>query len=429
MNYNDALTTAGTRMTVTKAARNESLHDMALPRFSTIEEMVKALRPEQPARCLHPKAFADAAHQFLTGFPGTTFYAVKSNPSPYALTQLYKAGIRHFDVASLKEIALLRDILPKAYLTFMHPIKNRGAIRKAYFEYGVRDFAVDTFEELHKILEETKVAADLTIHVRMATAGHQGKINLSSKFGATPEIAATLLHDAAKVANKVGLCFHVGHLCLDHEAFAHAIELARTVIATSGVELDVFNVGGGFGRSFPGMDAPPLSDYFTTIKNSLKTLDLPKSCQVWSEPGLALAAEGESLVVRVELRKGDFLYINDGTYGSLFDAAGHQMQKRFPVQLVRPGRKVSNELHPFQFYGPTCDSIDVMPGPFMLPKDVREGDWIIISNQGAYSSAMQTGFNGFDSSLQVEISDVVSTVTTGTRLRKRPERARLSVVA
>lgn len=428
MNYNEALPTAGNLVTSTAKTQRASLHDSDLQRFSSIEEMVKALRPEQPVRCLHPQAFAEAAREFLTGFPGTTFYAVKSNPSPYALAQLYKAGIRHFDVASLKEIALLREMFSDAFLTFMHPIKNRGAIRKAYFDYGVRDFAVDTFEELHKILEETKVAADLTIHIRMATSTDSGKINLSTKFGAPPDMAATLLQDAAKVANKVGLCFHVGHLCLDKQAFAEAIALAKTVIDASGVELDVFDVGGGFGRPFPGMEAPSLTDYFSIIKDSLRTLNLPKTCQIWSEPGLALAAEGESLVVRVELRKGDFLYINDGTYGSLFDAAGHQMQKRFPVQLVRPGRKANLELHPFQFYGPTCDSIDVMPGPFMLPKDVREGDWIIISNQGAYGSAMQTGFNGFDSTLQVEICEAVSTSTN--RLRKRSEsRARLSVVA
>lgn len=431
MNYNGALPTNGGLVTSTNRAQNASSYDSDLQRFSSIEEMVKALRPEQPVRCLHPKAFANAAKEFLAGFPGTTFYAVKSNPSPYALAQLYKAGIRHFDVASLKEIALLRDMFPDAFLTFMHPIKNRGAIRKAYFDYGVRDFAVDTFEELHKILEETKVAADLTIHVRMATSVDSGKINLSTKFGAASEMATTLLQDAAKVANKVGLCFHVGHLCLDKDAFANAISLAKTVIAASGVELDVFDVGGGFSRSFPGMDAPLLAEYFLTIKESLKALNLPKTCQVWSEPGLALASEGESLVVRVELRKGDFLYINDGTYGSLFDAAGHQMKKRFPVQLVRLGRKASNESHPFQFYGPTCDSIDVMPGPFMLPKDVREGDWIIIGNQGAYGSAMQTGFNGFDSALQVEICEASSAAQTSSsaRLRKRSEsRARLSVV-
>lgn len=405
MGYNDVSQLTGDLIPSVEPSSGVELPEPGLPRHASVDTMVKALRPNIPVRCLHPEAIAQSAQQFLEGFPGFVFYAVKANPNPYVIRQLYKAGIRRFDVASLNEIVSIRAMFPEAHLAFMHPIKNREAIRAAYFEHGVRDFAVDTFEELHKVLEETRSAADLSIHVRLAMPEDMAFHALSKKFGAPADMAVTLLQDAARVAHKVGLCFHVGHLCFDHRQYTRAIGYAADVIRTAGVELDVFNVGGGFARSFPGHEASNLDDYFTAIRDALKDLKLPKNCQVWGEPGLALVADGESLVVRVELRKGDALYINDGTYGSLFDSAKYADRKRFPVQLIRVGRKCSSVLQPFEFYGPTCDSIDHMPGPFMLPKDTREGDWIVIGRQGAYGYAMQTKFNGFHSDLQVEISN------------------------
>jgi len=377
--------------------------EITLPRFASVEDMVKAVRPNLPVHCMHPEQLAKAAQAFLQGFPGRSFYAVKANPDPYVLQKLHAAGIRNFDVASLGEIKLVHGLFPAAHLAFMHPIKSREAIRAAYFIYGVRDFAVDTFEELHKILEETNCAADLSIHVRLAMPDDMAFHALSKKFGAPADIAVTLLQDAAKVSHKVGLCFHVGHLCFDHQQYARAISYAAEIIKAAGVELDVFNVGGGFARSFPGHEASALDDYFGVIRDSVKKLKLPKTCQVWGEPGLAMAADSETLVVRIELRKGDALYINDGTYGSLFDAAKYADKKRFTVQMIRVGRKCSTVMQPFEFYGPTCDSIDHMPGPFMLPKDAREGDWIAISHIGAYGRSFRTKFNGFHEDMQVEI--------------------------
>jgi ornithine decarboxylase len=375
----------------------------SLPRFASIEDMVKALRPNEPVRCIHPDMIVQSAQEFLQGFPGLVFYALKANPNPHVIRRLWQAGVRRFDVASLNEIILIHGMFPDARMAFMHPCKNREAIARAYFEYGIRDFVTDSFEELYKILEETKTAADLSIHIRMGMPQDMSGHSLSKKFGASPEETVKLLQDSAKVANKIGLCFHVGHLCFDHTQYARAIGFAAEVIAQSGVELDVFDLGGGFARSFPGQEAPSLEDYFTTIRQELAKLRLPENCQVWGEPGLALTVDSESLVVRVELRKGNALYINEGTYGALFDAAGFRDQKRFPVQLIRVGKKCSSVMQSFELYGPTCDSIDHMPGPFMLPKDTREGDWIVIGRQGAYGYSMQTKFNGFYSDQQVEI--------------------------
>lgn len=395
-----------------------------LPRFERIEDMIKTMRPYLPVRCFHPEAITKSAKEFLEGFPGKVFYAVKANPSPYVIRRLVEAGVCRFDVASINEMALVHSVAPGAHMAFMHTIKNRESIRKAYFVYGIRDFAVDCTEELYKILEETNTAQDLSIHVRLSMPQDMSSHPLSKKFGASADEAVVLLNDAAKVAHKVGLCFHVGHLCYDHKQYSRALAYAAGVIKQAEVEIDVLDVGGGFARSFPGHEASLLSDYFSTLREGIASLNLPETCQIWGEPGLALVADSESLVVRVELRKGDSLYINDGTYGSLFDAAKYADKKRFPVTLVRLGRKSSTVLHAFEFYGPTCDSVDHMPGPFMLPKDAREGDWIIIGRQGAYGGVFQTTFNGFYSTLEAEITGQQPLVN-----KKRNKKLSSSVVA
>jgi ornithine decarboxylase len=394
--------------------------ELALDRYASIEAMIKLLRPSQPIRCMHPARLQESARVFVENFPGQTFYAVKVNPEPYVLSHIYAAGVRHFDVASLYEVKLVRGMFPDAHLAFMHPIKSREAIRSAYFDYGVRDFSVDTFEELHKILEETLVnkdsmASDLSIHVRLAMPKGSAAHDLSRKFGAEPEAATQLLRDASQVAAKVGLCFHVGSQCMDPKSYSDALERAGEVIKASGVQLDVLDIGGGFPVAYPDMVPPPMAEYFAAISAGVKKLKLPKSCQIWGEPGRAVVTPAETLIVRVDLRKGEYLYINDGGFGSLYDGAIHGL--RWPVSMIRPRRRAERKLMAFEFYGPTCDSYDHMKGPFMLPEDIREGDWIAVGQAGAYCASMRTNFNGFYSDQMVEIREPATNNVI--RLQKR----------
>ena len=417
MDYNDAMPLGGALVTNEQGLGNEQL-ETNLPRYTSVEDMVKSLRPTQSVQCMHPENLTAAAQTFLQHFCGHSLYAIKSNPDPYVLQHLYAAGIRHFDVASLGEVRQVRGLFPDAHLAFMNPVKSREAIRLAYFDYGVRDFVIDTFEELHKILEETKVAADLTIIVRLGMPKGTAACELTGKFGCLPEVAISLLRDADKVAHRVGISFHVGSQTLDPSSYALGIQKAGEVIKQSGVQMDVFDIGGGFPIPYLGMEIPPLTAYFDVIKQEIAKLKLPKACQVWSEPGRALCGTGSTLVVRVELRKGDVLYINDGSFGNMFEVCS--MGWKNTVHLIRPtrkGRKASSKsLAPFRFYGPTCDSVDYMQGPFMLPEDICEGDWIAIQGMGAYMAASQSRFNGFYSDFQVEITkDVVAPALTKRR--------------
>ena len=359
--------------------------------YTSSDSAVKHLQPEQAVVIYRPHALKRAVELFLSKFRAQVLYAVKTNPDEHVLKDLWANGVRKFDVASLHEVAMVRGLFPEAELYFMHTIKSRHAIREAYFTYGVRHFSLDTEEELAKILTETKSATDLGLHVRIAIPNTYAELALTDKFGANLDVAPKLLANVRNVAAHAGVCFHVGSQCMHPDAYKLAIKLAKQVVKQSGVKIDSFDVGGGFPSVYPGMTPPDLTQYFSAIHDATRDIVKAHGCTLLAEPGRALVAESGSVVVRVEARKGDFLYLNDGTYGSLFDAGTPKFI--FPARLLNRGG--SEEEKGFSFYGPTCDTLDFMKGPFMLPADIKEGDYLEIGQLGAYGRTMATRFNGF----------------------------------
>ncbi len=364
--------------------------------------LATTLNPVDPVTLVRPHAAARAARFFVEKFPGRSMYAVKANPSPELLQILWDNGITHYDVASLAEVRLVARTLPDATLCFMHPVKAEEAVREAYFTHGVRTFSLDSLEELEKIVRATNEATDLTLCVRLRVSSEHSKLSLASKFGAAPHEAKELLFAARQAADALGICFHVGSQAMTPEAYSNAMERVRAAIVEAAVTVDVIDVGGGFPSSYPGMEPPPLERFFETIHRSFESLPVSYSSELWCEPGRALCAEYSSLIVRVEKRRGSELYINDGAYGALFDAA--HIGWRFPVQLLREPDSRARDME-FSFYGPTCDDMDHMAGPFMLPADMQAGDYIEIGMLGAYGSAMRTAFNGFGSDQTVIVTD------------------------
>lgn len=368
--------------------------------------VARALQPAAPVTLVRPEAALDAARFFVSAFPGKSFYAVKANPSPHLIELLWAGGIRHFDVASIAEVRLVRGLLADAVLAFMHPVKAEEAIAEAYHVHGVRIFSLDTHEELAKIVRACSTdgvpAADLTLCVRLKVSSAHSKLSLASKFGIGVADAPALLLAARQAADALGICFHVGSQAMSPAAYADAMAFVRAAIVEAGVTVDVIDVGGGFPSRYPGMEPPNLETYFAVIERAYESLPISYSAELWCEPGRALSADYSSLLVRVEKRRGNELYINDGAYGSLFDAA--HVEWRYPVKLVREDASEA-EPQDFSFYGPTCDDMDHMKGPFALPGDVKAGDYIEIGQLGAYGCAMRTGFNGFGSGETVIVSD------------------------
>ena len=353
-----------------------------------------------------PHAAARAARFFVEKFPGKSLYAVKANPSPDLLRVLWDAGVTHYDVASIAEVKLVRATLPDATLCFMHPVKASRAIAEAYHSYGVRTFSLDSLDELEKIRAATDGATDLTLCVRLRVSSEHSELSLASKFGCDLVDARELLQQTRQLADCLGVCFHVGSQAMSPHAYVLALEKARAAIVDAAVTVDIIDVGGGFPSVYPGMEPPPLEDYFALIDRTYESLPVSYSAELWCEPGRALCAEYNSIIVRVEKRRENELFINDGAYGALFDAA--HVGWRFPVRLLREGDNDAAgdaEAVDFAFYGPTCDDMDYMQGPFPLPADVRAGDYIEIGMLGAYGAAMKTAFNGFEAVETYTVSD------------------------
>ncbi|MGE5547493.1 MAG: type III PLP-dependent enzyme [Solirubrobacterales bacterium] len=371
----------------------------------TVDDIVRRELPAVPLHCLRPAALTEQAERFVAQFPGRVLYAVKCNPEPAVLRALWLGGVREFDCASAQEVRLVRALLPDATIHFMHPVKSRAAIRESWQVHGVRDFVVDSADEIAKVLEETGAGLrDLGLVVRLALPKGGAVYDLSGKFGAEAAEAVRLLRLARAVSRRVGLSFHVGSQCLDPDAYRRAIALAGRVVAEARVKLDVLDVGGGFPVAYPDVTPPPIEDFVAAITEATAAIGLSPDTELWCEPGRALAAPGQSLVVQVQARRDNELFISDGIYGSLSDAG--PLGFRFPCRLIRiEGDAPSTTLAPFAFYGPTCDSADRMAGPFLLPEDIREGDWIEIGQLGAYGTCLRTGFNGFDQASLIEVAD------------------------
>ena len=374
-----------------------------MQKFSDVNELVNTLKPEEPVYCIRPNSIKKSVEFFKNKFPGKVLYAVKTNPDEKVLKIINDSGIQNFDVASINEVKLIRKINTKAKVYFMHTVKSRESIKEAYTKYNVKDFALDTKDELLKILDETNNAKDLNLYVRVSISNEHAEIDLSRKFGATSSEALGLLRLCKAHANRVGLSFHVGSQCMHKISFAKGVNEIGKIIKKTKIVPDVINVGGGFPAMYPDLIPEPLDNYLDVIKESLKNLKLEKTPEIFCEPGRAIVAEAGSTIVKVLLKKKNKLYINDGTYGSLFDAGVPNFV--LPAKMITNGRVVSKKKTAFNFYGPTCDSLDYMKGPFLLPNNIKEGDYIELGQLGAYGTTFRTKFNGFFSDANYQLND------------------------
>ena len=372
-----------------------------IPRFATVEAVVESLNPGYPVYCLRPEELERQAKHFLSSFPGRVLYAVKCNPHVAVLRALFEAGIRHFDTASLQEIALVREHFPQADCYFMHPVKPRAAIQTAHEVYRVDHYVIDHQKELEKIVEVTGAGDGRVVLVRIVTPVFDAQYKLSDKFGVADGEAVALLKSVHAAGFQTGVAFHVGSQCRDPAAFVAGIQTALEIIRQADVPIHYLDVGGGFPASYVD-DAPPeLDAYIDAIRGEVEKASLRGDCVLMCEPGRAMVATGCSLLVQVQLRKGDDLYINDGVYQSLSETLVANIQ--LPARAVNPGRTFSRESGQFRILGPTCDCVDILPHPFELPVDIEEGDWIEIGQVGAYSNAASTRFNGFFAETFVEV--------------------------
>ena len=376
-----------------------------MQKFKSVENLVNQLRPNKPVYCIRKNSILSASKYFQKKFPGKILFAVKTNPHAEVIKTIIKSGIEEFDVASIEEIKAVRKFSQTAKCSFMHTVKSRESISEAYFKYGIKTFALDTKDELIKIIESTSNAKDLELFVRVSVSNEHAEIDLSKKFGALNSEASGLLRLAKNHSKKIGLSFHVGSQCMHPISYVKGINEIGNIIKKTKIIPDYINVGGGFPTIYPDLIPQSLDNYFDEIKKGLKNLKMKDLPEIICEPGRALVAESGSTIVRVSLRKKQKLYINDGTYGTLFDAGTPNIV--FPSKMIKDtsNKIISKKLTAFDFYGPTCDSMDYMKGPFLLPNNIKENDYIELGQLGSYGLTFRTQFNGFYSNEIYEVED------------------------
>ena len=374
-----------------------------MQKFKNVGQVVSQLKPEKPIYCIRKKSIHVASKTFQNNFPGKILYAVKTNPNPIVLRTVIESGITNFDVASIKEIEDIRKINSNVKCSYMHTIKSRESIKEAYYKHNIRVFSLDTKDELIKIIESTDNAKDLELFVRVAVSNEHAEIDLSKKFGAQSSEAYGLVRLTKQYSKKIGLSFHVGSQCMHPISYDKGIKEISHIIKRTKIIPDYINVGGGFPTIYPDLIPQPLANYFEEIKKGLENLKIKKFPEIICEPGRAIVAESGSTIVKVNLRKKQKLYINDGTYGTLFDAGTPNIV--YPSRLIKNGKIISKKMTAYDFYGPTCDSMDYMKGPFLLPSNIKENDYIELGQLGAYGLTFRTQFNGYYSNEIVEVED------------------------
>ena len=376
-----------------------------MQKFKSVEKLVNQLKPDKPVYCIRKNSILSASKFFQNKFPGKILFAIKTNPHPEVIKTLMKSGINQFDVASIEEIKAVKKFDQGAKCSYMHTVKSRESIREAYFRFGVKTFSLDTKDELIKIIKSTNNAKDLDLFIRVSVSNEHAEIDLSKKFGALNSEASGLLRLAKQHANKIGLSFHVGSQCMHPISYSKGITEIGNIIKKTKIIPDYINVGGGFPTIYPDLIPQSLENYFDEIKKSLENLKINNLPEIICEPGRALVAESGSTIVRVNLRKKQKLYINDGTYGTLFDAGTPNIV--FPSKMIKDctNKIISKKLTAFDFYGPTCDSMDYMKGPFLLPNNIKENDYIELGQLGSYGLTFRTQFNGFYSDEIYEVED------------------------
>lgn len=374
--------------------------------FTTGTEAALELRPDHPLYCFRPEILKEDARRFMSLFPGDTAYAVKTNGEPMVLSTLVEAGVKIFDVASPGEFAAVREASKTAEMLYMHPVKAQSDIRLALETYGIRVMSLDHEDEIAKVLRIVRALdldpGSITIYVRLQTKGH-ATYELSKKFGAAPGHAVELVQRLDRIGFKVGLCFHVGSQVEDIASYEAALKSADWIRNRAGVALVGLDVGGGFPATY-GADPTRKLREIPTLENLMGQLraDITEwqfnDTHLTAEPGRVIVARAFSLIVRVLLRKGRRIYINDGIWASLSDSWTGKIT--LPARFIPdPARKARSgdpdKIVPFRVCGATCDSVDILSRPFWLPETIGTGDWIEIGHIGAYSLSLRTRFNGF----------------------------------
>ena len=360
--------------------------------WATPSEFIRVQEPDHPVLFFSPEILFAYARKFIDGFPGLVTYAVKSNPDEVVLANLASAGVRGYDVASPFEMEMVARIAPGADMHYNNPVRSRAEIATAV-RLGVKSYSVDSQSELAKLAEQVPAGREIAVRFKLPVQG--AAYNFGAKFGATAEVAVELLREVAALGYVPSLTFHPGTQCVDAMAWDTYIRAAADIARDAGIEIARLNVGGGFPSHRLNDVAPQLDLIFDVIDRVTGEAFGDTRPALVCEPGRGLVAECISMAARVKaIRDDEHVFLNDGIYGGLAELPVIGVIDRINV-MSSDGQKRQAGSKGRIVFGPTCDSLDRLPGDVALPADMVEGDYVIFHGMGAYSTATVTRFNGY----------------------------------
>ncbi|MCJ8139753.1 type III PLP-dependent enzyme [Falsirhodobacter halotolerans] len=361
--------------------------------WTTPAEYVRTLQPETPVLFFAPSVLQATARRFIDGFPGMVTYAVKSNPEEVVIENLAAAGVRGFDVASPFEMRMIRRLVPDAALHYNNPVRSPSEIHTAV-ELGVKSYSVDSETELAKLIAHVPPeGCEISVRFKLPVAG--AAYNFGAKFGATVELATELLSRVAGAGFVPSITFHPGTQCTDPSAWEAYIRTAAEIARDAGVTIARLNVGGGFPNHRLNAVLPDIEAIFDLIDRTATEAFGDARPQLVCEPGRGLCGDAFTLAARVKaVRDGQHIFLNDGIYGAFAEIPLIGLIDR--TEVMRPdGSLRDGDRADRIVFGPTCDSVDRLPGELALPVDIEEGDFLLVQGMGAYSTVTNTRFNGF----------------------------------
>lgn len=362
--------------------------------WKTPAEFLRAHSPEEPVLFFAPRILQATAQRFVEGFPGLVTYAVKANPEEEVILNLAAAGVRGFDVASVPEIRMVSRLVPGAAMHYNNPVRARHEIVAAVAA-GVCSWSVDSRSELDKLIALVPAEGmEIAVRFKLPVAG--AAYDFGAKFGATEADAVALLRKVAEAGFIPALTFHPGTQCTDPAAWESYIATAARIATEAGVRIARLNVGGGFPSHRLEALAPALEPIFAAIRRATDAAFSPaERPALVCEPGRGMVAESFSLLTRIRaIRDDTHVFLNDGVYGALAELPMIGVIDRVAA-LSPEGVRRSGKPRERIVFGPTCDSVDRLPGTLPVPGDTDEGDYILFHGMGAYSLPTSTQFNGF----------------------------------
>jgi ornithine decarboxylase len=385
-------------------------HPAQPQRLADALQASKQLAPEEAVFLFSADELTSRARQFVDHFPGCVSYAVKCNSSAEVIATLFAAGINHWDVASVHEMAAVSAVTKSPHFHYHNPVKSRREISDAYTKYGCRRFAVDCREEVQKIADIVGRDDSVELAVRFVLPRNRGSSahDFSTKFGAPEHTAIELLQQVAAAGYIPVLTFHPGSQSKEPQVYVRHIEAAARIAKSAGVQVKTLNVGGGFPANYALSTAPEPEVFFRAIDQAVTKAFGEDHPKLECEPGRGIVATCMSLLTQVKLvcTDGDDIFINDGVYGGLMECM--QVNDLMPTyRLIRDGKELEGVAKSWKVFGPTCDPMDVLPHKLDLFDGIREGDFIEFGTLGAYGLATATRFNGYGNHKIVAVDRVL----------------------